>query len=193
MFSKRLKESRITANLTLEELANQYNEKFGGGLNKGTLSKYENGKQQPLSMVICNLAELLNVSTDYLLGKTDWKTVEERDKHFNEWDKKYNPNGELSEGVKMYELIDKKYSINSDDAHDMLESFSKLNDLGKSKAIETVGDLTEIPKYTNKEKPKYIYRVARSTNNANAEILERDDKAMERLKSAKKITSDEDI
>lgn len=71
MFAKRLRESRRACGLTLEELANLYNTKFGGGLNKGTLSKYENGKQEPLSGVTSNLAEILEVSTDYLLGKSE--------------------------------------------------------------------------------------------------------------------------
>lgn len=73
MFGKRLKTIRKEKGLTLEELATIYNNKFEAGLNKGTLSKYENEKQEPMISVVDNLATLLNVPTDYLLGKTDSK------------------------------------------------------------------------------------------------------------------------
>lgn len=70
MFSERLRQIRKDRGLTLDSLAELYNKNYSGGLNKGTLSKYENGKQQPLISVINNLSSLLNISTDYLLGKT---------------------------------------------------------------------------------------------------------------------------
>ena len=57
--------------MTLEELAMKYNRRFDGGLSKGTLSKYENNKQEPLVSVVTNLTELLDVSSDYLLGRSD--------------------------------------------------------------------------------------------------------------------------
>lgn len=71
MFGKRLKNLRKDNDLTLDELATLYNSRYDGGLNKGTLSKYENGKQEPMISVVINLAALFNVPTDYLLGKTD--------------------------------------------------------------------------------------------------------------------------
>lgn len=70
-FGDKLKECRRAKGLTLEELAQKYNRRFDGGLSKGTLSKYENNKQEPLVSVVGNLTELLDVSTDYLLGRTD--------------------------------------------------------------------------------------------------------------------------
>lgn len=71
MFGKRLKSTRKEQGYTLDSLANEYNKRFDAGLNKGTLSKYENDKQEPMISVVDNLATLLNVGTDYLLGKTD--------------------------------------------------------------------------------------------------------------------------
>lgn len=70
-FGDKLKECRKTRQLTLDELAQKYNRRFGGGLSKGTLSKYENNKQEPLVSVVSNLTELLEVSSDFLLGRTD--------------------------------------------------------------------------------------------------------------------------
>lgn len=71
MFKKRLRELRVSKGYTLEELANMYNKRFGGKLNKGTLSRYENGLQEPLLTTVKNLAMLFAVSTDYLLGNED--------------------------------------------------------------------------------------------------------------------------
>lgn len=70
-FGDNLKECRKAKNYTLEELAAKYNRRFDGGMSKGTLSKYENNKQEPLVSVVMNLTELLDVSSDYLLGRTD--------------------------------------------------------------------------------------------------------------------------
>ncbi len=72
----KLKECRKAKGLTLEELAFKYNRRFDGGMSKGTLSKYENNKQEPLVSVITNLTELLDVSSDYLLGRTDVPNAE---------------------------------------------------------------------------------------------------------------------
>ncbi len=71
MFGKRLRQIRKERGITLEELANKHNELFGGGLNKGTLSKYENEKQEPVVSTVSNIAKILDVSTDYLLGTSD--------------------------------------------------------------------------------------------------------------------------
>lgn len=70
-FGDKLKECRKSKNMTLEELALKYNRRFDGGMSKGTLSKYENNKQEPLVSVVTNLTELLDVSSDYLLGRSD--------------------------------------------------------------------------------------------------------------------------
>ncbi|MDD6710071.1 MAG: helix-turn-helix transcriptional regulator [Ruminococcus sp.] len=68
MFSINLKIARKRNGYTLEQLANEYNRRFGGGMSKGTLSKYENGKQEPMITVVINLANLLNVSVDFLVN-----------------------------------------------------------------------------------------------------------------------------
>ncbi len=75
-FGERLKECRKEKGLTLEELAAKYNRRFDGGMSKGTLSKYENNKQEPLVSVVMNITELLDVSSDYLLGRTDIPNAE---------------------------------------------------------------------------------------------------------------------
>lgn len=69
MFSERLKKVRKSKGLTLDALAELYNKKYDAGLNKGTLSKYENNKQEPMISVVSNLSSILGVSVDYLLCK----------------------------------------------------------------------------------------------------------------------------
>ena len=71
MFPQRLKEEREKRGYTMEELADSYNLKFDGRLNKSTISRYENGKQEPMISVVINFASLFGVSMDYMSGKTD--------------------------------------------------------------------------------------------------------------------------
>lgn len=40
-------------------------------MNEATLSRYENGFREPKAVTLAKLAEVLEVSTDYLLGVTD--------------------------------------------------------------------------------------------------------------------------
>lgn len=75
-FGDKLKECRKAKNLTLEELALKYNRRFDGGMSKGTLSKYENNKQEPLVSVVTNLTDILEISSDYLLGRSDTPELE---------------------------------------------------------------------------------------------------------------------
>ena len=68
MFSKRLKELRESNHYSMDKVIDLYNEKFNGKMNKSTLSRYENGLQEPIYTVVVNLAELFGVSVDYLSG-----------------------------------------------------------------------------------------------------------------------------
>ena len=77
LFGKRLQVARKNKGLTLDELSRIYNEKYSAGLNKGTLSKYENEKQEPMISVVKNLSIILGVSVDYLLGTSD-EVISER-------------------------------------------------------------------------------------------------------------------
>lgn len=66
-FSDRMRNLRKEKDVTLEELANILN------TTKATLSRYENNLRVPNADFIQELAEFFNVSTDYLLGRTDIK------------------------------------------------------------------------------------------------------------------------
>ena len=76
LFAERLKEIRRRKNITLDELAEKI------GYTKSTLSRYENEKRVPNIEFINQVADFFNVSTDYLLGRTDSPevTILEKDK-----------------------------------------------------------------------------------------------------------------
>lgn len=65
-FSKRLKELRVSKNLTLEELGEQVNAA------KQTVGHWETGYRIPTIDVVMKLANYYGVSLDYLLGATDF-------------------------------------------------------------------------------------------------------------------------
>lgn len=65
MLTERLKNLRKEAGLTQKQIA----EKLQVGQN--SYSNWEKGKRTPIQPTIEKLAEILNTSTDYLLGKTD--------------------------------------------------------------------------------------------------------------------------
>lgn len=76
MFGKQLFIARKQKGLTLEELAKIYNEQFNGNLSKGMLSRYEHEKNEPMFSTVVNLASVLGVSVDFLIGDEFYKSPE---------------------------------------------------------------------------------------------------------------------
>lgn len=64
----RIKESRNSLDLSQEELAQKLN------VSKQTISNWENGNRIPDAQTLILLADIFDVSTDYLLGRTDDKS-----------------------------------------------------------------------------------------------------------------------
>lgn len=52
---------------------------------------------------------------------------------------------EITEDLQLIEQIQSRFGK---DAVQLLQYFTELNDIGRQKALDSVGDLTEIPKYT---------------------------------------------
>ena len=65
MLEIRLKELRNKANITQKELAEAIN------TSQQNIAFYEKGERKPKHDMVEKLANFFNVSTDYLLGKTD--------------------------------------------------------------------------------------------------------------------------
>lgn len=70
VFSKRLRALRLENNLTIEEFANMV------GISKSSVGYYENQNRVPDIVVVGRIADALNVSTDYLIGRSDARTKE---------------------------------------------------------------------------------------------------------------------
>lgn len=73
MFPNRLKMLRLQKKLTHQDMADFL------GITRQGYSKYENGQSQPDIDTINKLAEFFNVTTDYLLGRTDHPNPPEQD------------------------------------------------------------------------------------------------------------------
>ncbi|HHY0843108.1 helix-turn-helix transcriptional regulator [Bacillus cereus] len=65
MLTQRLKETRKMRKFTQQGLADKVN------TTKGTISNYENGHSTPSNEMLKDLANILGVTTDYLLGRDD--------------------------------------------------------------------------------------------------------------------------
>lgn len=66
MFSNRIKEARNRKGITQKMLANRL------GIAQTTVSGWENGAKRPSIDTIIKIANLLDVSTDYLLERADY-------------------------------------------------------------------------------------------------------------------------
>ena len=64
-FKDRLKEIRLNKKLTQKEIANHFN------TSPQSYAQWEKGIRKPSAENLQKLADFFNVSTDYLLGKTD--------------------------------------------------------------------------------------------------------------------------
>lgn len=66
-FSERLKELRLEHKLTIKELSDEIN------ISNACISRWENNLRLPNSESIIIVAKYFNVSSDYLLGLTDFE------------------------------------------------------------------------------------------------------------------------
>ena len=71
MFPKILKKLRLENDLTQKELAKKLN------MQNTAISKYELGERESDITTLDELAKFFNVSTDYLLGRTDQRNPKE--------------------------------------------------------------------------------------------------------------------
>ncbi len=74
-FGNNLKKIRQEHDMTQEELAKKIN------TSRSNIANYENDKNMPSIEVLNKLSEILNCSTDYLLGKSDIRNPEKIDEN----------------------------------------------------------------------------------------------------------------
>lgn len=131
LFADRLRELRTQRNLTQFELASKLD------VNKQTISQYERGVRRPDLESLSALCDYFNVSTDYMLGKSDVTL-------------RFLTSDQLS-------LVDGVGLKNSTpaalpaDEEELLSFYRKLNKHGKEKVRGFVSDMLEIDKYTSLE------------------------------------------
>lgn len=104
-FGTRFKEERKRKKLTQEQLANMF------FLNKSSISRYEKGNQMPEMPTLQKIADFFEVSTDYLLGRTDERITKPK----------------LDEGIKT--IAAHRININEDlpdEAYDKINEYIKM-------------------------------------------------------------------
>lgn len=124
-----IKAARKKAGLTQKQLAEKI------GVAPITIQQYENGSREPRIATIGKIADALDVTADYLAGRTRGPhtriaTQEDIDRF----------SGEVS-------FTENGVGILSTPKGTLLHHFKKLNSQGQAIAIERVKELAEIPRY----------------------------------------------
>lgn len=109
-----IRKARKAAKITQEELAQII------GVNRATISKYENGDIVPSLAQLSKIARVLKTNVYEMIGK-DWSGID--------WSSDSFPSQE--------EILRERLDV----------SFYRLNYSGQEKAVERIEELTEIPKY----------------------------------------------
>lgn len=127
-----LKQLRIANNYTQQDIADIL------GVTKAAISKYEKGLRRLKPDYVEKLSKLFNVEPLFLLiGKTTEQI-----------------NQETEDAIAENEQQEREYwesVLLTDTIREMVFFMDKLNSDGKQKALERVEELTEIPKYRQKD------------------------------------------
>ena len=125
MFGKRLKELREKYNYSMDKLIELYNGQFDAKMNKSTLSRYENGMQDPIYTVVVNLADFFGVTVDYIVGKDIKNSVPPR--IASKLNRLNDTGKEKAEAYIDGLLINEKYTCYSEPEYAAAMSISKNN------------------------------------------------------------------
>lgn len=121
-----IKRIRMKKNITQKELGARL-----GGITQQQIGQWENGNKNPKLETMQKIATALEVSLSDIIGIEEFNKIIEtksRIKH------------QIDNGI----ITTLPSSL--------LDNYSKLNDTGKREADKRVQELTEIPRYTQKEK-----------------------------------------
>lgn len=131
MFSNKLKELRKSNDYSMDELAEIYNKKFNGRLNKSTISRYENGLQEPIFTVVRNFAELFDISVDDMIDENKYgfysKTTTPRKRGIY-----IEPQGDISATIHFWSRM-RRASVRDLSALTGI-NLSRMDDIDKGKA-----------------------------------------------------------
>lgn len=99
-FGEIIKKLRIEKDWTQEYVAKKLN------ISVGALSRYETGMYEPKSLdLVKDFAELFSVSTDYLLGKTDIRNIEDEFKFAYHKEMEGLTEDEIKEALEFYKMV----------------------------------------------------------------------------------------
>lgn len=123
-FQKRLNEALSYRNMRPVDLVN------ASGISKGRISQYMGGLYKPKTDSLIAIAKALNVNYRWLNGDdvplSDFdQKVADTFSTFDEWDKKYNPNGELAVKVALYDAIVKQWGEQTAEAVDLYQQLDE--------------------------------------------------------------------
>lgn len=121
-----IKRIRIQKNMTQKELGKKL-----GNISQQQIGQWENGNKKPKIETIQKIATALEVSLSDIMGIEEFNKLIETKSRI----KRQIDNGTIT-------------TLPSS----LLDNYSKLNDTGKQEAEKRVQELTEIPRYTQKEK-----------------------------------------
>jgi HTH-type transcriptional regulator, competence development regulator len=137
MLSQRLKIARKTNKLTQEGLAMKLK------TTKGTISNYENGYSSPSNEMLNDLADVLDVTTDYLLGRTDKPDGNANQNKINKQDETYDSLAEINKMIKEFGIEDigffdigKWKNLSTDDVDEIRRHFEWVAQKAKARNEE---------------------------------------------------------
>lgn len=147
----RIKELRTEMHKSLRDVANDLN------ISYSSLSKYERGDQQPSYETLIRIANYFNVTTDYLMGITNSKSLENR----NICDQ-LNLSDEAIQKLKQLPLVVDKYNeISLSDILNFIIIQPEFEHLLKSillYKIRTPADWCNMENYLNKDNTTPVSR-----------------------------------
>lgn len=100
-FKERFTQLRKELGLTQEQLA----EKLGMGYTRTAISAWEVGRNEPSNSDTVKIAEFFGVSTDYLLGKTDIRNIEDEFKFAYHKEMEGLTEDEIKEALEFYKMV----------------------------------------------------------------------------------------
>ena len=136
---EKIKDYRKESGLSQKDLGQKLN------VSQQHIAQYESGKRIPKLDTIQKIATALNISVNDLLespldDSPLYRAFRNSDVSDNPLEKHY-ANSKLTEQITDWQQAD----------IELIKSFKKLNDSGKTVAIERVEELTEIPRYTQRK------------------------------------------
>lgn len=119
---QRIKSRREELGMSQEELAHRI-----GYKSKSSINKIELDIQQLRQSKIKQIADALETTTDYIMGWSEKKNDEPKEKY------------------DVTDLIKNQYGS---DVYELVQLYSKLNEAGKNKIMEELRDTAALQKYT---------------------------------------------